>query len=127
LSHLAARLHVVQGWGVPAWYVVIAAQVDRPLDYGVRDVARVLGPRVLGPLPYDTTAARVLDGRGQTRSGIGRSKLGQAGSGVAASLATLAGGAVLDPAAPATPAIPAAQPAYSDARTAWPRTRMGAP
>ncbi|WP_277870119.1 hypothetical protein [Frankia sp. KB5] len=90
LAHLAARMQVVQGWGVPDWYVVVVAQPHQAPEYRVREIARVLGSRALGPVPYDTTAAEVLAGRRQTRTGIGRSKLGRTVAGMADHLAATA-------------------------------------
>ena len=116
LAHLAARMHVVQGWGVPAWYVVVVAQPHRSPDYRVREIARVLGSRVLGPVPYDTTAAGVLAGRRQTRTGIGRSKLGRTVAGMADYLAATV------PVAAATPALGAGSAGFDD-RAALPPMR----
>ncbi|KPM56962.1 hypothetical protein ACG83_03870 [Frankia sp. R43] len=90
LAHLAARMHVVQGWDVPDWYVVVIAQPHQAPEYRVREIGRVLGSRVLGPVPYDTTAAEVLAGRRQTRTGIGRSKLGRTVADIAGHLAATA-------------------------------------
>ncbi|WP_347177109.1 hypothetical protein [Parafrankia sp. EAN1pec] len=116
LAHLAARMHVVQGWELPAWYVVVVAQPNRTPDYRVREIARVLGSRVLGPVPYDTTAAEVLAGHRQTRTGIGRSKLGRTVAGMAGYLAATV------PADSAAPALDAAL-AGSDAWAALPPSR----
>ncbi|TFE26232.1 hypothetical protein E0F15_18435 [Frankia sp. B2] len=116
LAHLAARMHVVQGWGVPAWYVVVVAQPYRSPDYRVREIARVLGSRVLGPVPYDTTAAEVLVGRRQTRTGISRSKLGRTVAAMADHLAATV------PVAAATPALGAGSAGFDD-RAALPPTR----
>ncbi len=118
LAHLAARIHVVQGWALPAWYVVVVAEAGRTPDYRVRDITRVLGPRVLGPLPYDTAAAGVLAGRRQSRAGIGRSKLGRAVTGIADYLATSL------PAEPAPPTL-SAVPAGGHGQIALPSTRTG--
>ncbi|MEX5636649.1 MinD/ParA family ATP-binding protein [Parafrankia sp. FMc2] len=115
LAHLAARLHVVQGWALPAWYVVVVAQPHRAPDYRVREIARVLGSQVLGPVPHDTTAAEVLAGRRQTRTGIGRSKLGRTVAGIAGYLAATV------PAGSERPALGAA-PAGSNGRAALPPT-----
>jgi hypothetical protein len=119
LSHLAARMQVVQGWQVPAWYLVVVALPDRSQDYRVRDITRVLGSRVLGPLPYDPTAAAVLAGRRHTPGGISRSQLGRTAAGLAAYLANSSAPY------PTTPALPAPQEPGPDARTA-PPTWMGA-
>lgn len=113
LSHLAARMQVVQGWGVPAWFIVVVAQPHQTPEYRVREIARVLGSRVLGPVPYDTTAAEVLAGRRQTRTGIGRSKLGRTVAGIAGHLAAAA------PADAHRPALDAA-PGGIDDRAALP-------
>ncbi|WP_322780387.1 hypothetical protein [Frankia sp. Cas4] len=122
LSQLAARMHVVQGWGLPAWYVVVAGQADRSQDYPIRDIVRVLGSHVLGTVPYDAAAASVLGGRRRTRTGITRSKLGRAVTDLARHLAN---GEVPDQGTPAgwLPALPDG-PA---ARTALPRARTEAP
>ncbi len=119
LAHLAARIHVVQGWQVPAWYVVVVAEPGRTPDYRMRDITRVLGPRVLGPLPYDLAAAGVLAGRRQSRSGIGRTRLGRTVTRMAGYLAASV------PAEPAPPGLPAAPPG-GDGRVALPPTRTGA-
>jgi hypothetical protein len=119
LSHLAARIPVVHGWALPAWYVVVVAQPDRSSDYRVRDISRVLGPRVLGPVPYDAAAAGVLAGRRYTRGGIGRTKLGR----TAASLADYLAASVS--AEPSTPTLPTGT-AGSVGRVALPPTRTGA-
>lgn len=103
LAHLAARMQVVQGWGVPTWYVVIVAQPRQAPEYRVREIARVLGSRVLGPVPYDTPAAEVLAGRRQTRTGIGRSKLGRTVADMANHLATTTPADVERPALDAAP------------------------
>ncbi|WP_322751517.1 MULTISPECIES: hypothetical protein [unclassified Frankia] len=128
LSQLAARMQAVRGWQVPDWYVVVAGQAYRSVDYGVREITRVLGSRVLGPLPYDTVAAGVLAGRRHTRHGISRSRLGRTATGLAAYLA----GSAAAPAAPAVPVpvplpLPLPPVPAPDAGTGWLPTRMGAP
>ncbi|WP_239312313.1 hypothetical protein [Frankia sp. Cj3] len=120
LSHLAARIPVVQSWELPAWYVVVVAQPDRSADYRVGDISRVLGSRVLGPVPYDAAAAGVLAGRRHTRVGIGRTKLGRTAASLADYLAASVSTDV--PAEPWTPALPTGA-AASAGRVALPRTR----
>lgn len=115
LSHLAARMPVIHSWALPAWYVVVVAQPDRSADYRVGDISRVLGPRVLGPVPYDAAAAGVLAGRRHTRGGIGRTKLGRTAASLAAYLAASV------PAEPSTPSLPAGT-AGAAGRVALPRT-----
>jgi hypothetical protein len=120
LSHLAARLPAIRGWALPAWYVVVVAPPGRSTDYRVRDISRVLGSRVLGPVPYDVGAAGVLAGRRRTRGGIGRSRLGRMAAGLGQFLAAGA------PVEPWTPALPTDTDADVPAgRVAWPPTRTG--
>jgi hypothetical protein len=88
LSHLAAKLGVVAGWRLPAWYLVIAGQPGRHDGYRVQDLVRVLGARVLGPIPFDPAAAAVLAGQRSTRTGITRSRLGRTVAELARYLAT---------------------------------------
>ncbi|MCM3883129.1 hypothetical protein [Frankia sp. R82] len=114
LSHLAARMPVVQGWGLPAWYVVVVAEPGRSQGHRVREISRVLGPRVLGPVPYDTDAAGVLAGRRRTRAGIGRTKLGRTVAGIAGALATTAPAKAAPPARQALPPLPP-DPVWPDA------------
>ncbi|WP_261570133.1 MinD/ParA family ATP-binding protein [Frankia gtarii] len=124
LAHLAARMHVVQGWALPAWYVVVVAEPGRTPDYRVRDITRVLGPRVLGPLPYDTAAAGVLAGRRQSRSGISRTRLGRTVTQMAGSLAASVPAEPAPPGPPGPPGPPVAPPG-GDGRAALPPTRTG--
>jgi hypothetical protein len=119
LSHLAARMPVIHSWALPAWYVVVVAQPDQSADYRVGEISRVLGSRVLGPVPYDGGAAGVLAGRRHTRGGIGRSKLGRTAAGLAGYLAASV------PAERWTPGLPAGA-AGSAGRVALPPTRTGA-
>ncbi|MCL9759304.1 hypothetical protein MXD95_008640 [Frankia sp. AiPa1] len=86
LSQLAARMAVVQGWGLPAWHVLVVEGPGRAESHRVREISRVLGSRVLGPVPYDTGAADVLAGRRRTRAGIGRTRLGRTVAGIADAL-----------------------------------------
>jgi len=115
LSHLAARMPVIHSWALPAWYVVVVAQPDRSADYRVREISRVLGSRVLGPLPHDAAAAGVLAGRRHTRGGVGRTKLGRTVASLAAHLAASV------PAEPSAPALPTGA-AGSAGRVALPWT-----
>ncbi|WP_052914768.1 hypothetical protein [Protofrankia coriariae] len=78
LAHLATRMRVIQGWRLPAWYLVVAGQPGRDDRYRMRDLAGVLGARVLGPIPHDPAAAAVLAGQRRARGGISRSRLGRA-------------------------------------------------
>ena len=82
IGHLAARWQVLDSWGLPAWYL-LPTQVDGSRERRMRDLVRILGPQVLGPLPYDLAAAQVLAGRRRQRRGIRRSALGRAAGGVA--------------------------------------------
>ncbi len=111
LAQLAARLAVVQGWALPAWYVVVVGQADRSAGYAIRDISRALGERVLGPVPHDPSAAGVLAGRRRSRSGIGRSALGRSAGTLAGYLTTL--GAFTGSGRPALPAAP------DDAADGW--------
>jgi len=118
LAQLAARLPVLRDQTPAQWYLVIAAQPGRRQDYRVAEIARVLAQRVLGPVPHDPAAAGLLAGERQTRTGIGRTKLGRTVAGLADYLAATV---PADP-GPWTPQLPPARTGLDGrvgARSMW--------
>jgi hypothetical protein len=121
LAHLAAKLGVVAGWRLPAWYLIIVGQPGKHDGYRVADIMRVLDAHVLGPVPYDPAAAAVLAGLRRTRTGITRSRLGRAAAELAGYLTSHVDVADRD--------VPAAQtgppPAGLPGLVAFPQTGTG--